>query len=213
MKILYEDQDIIAVHKNSGLATQTSKIGEKDLYSEVKNYLKGGYAGIINRLDQPVEGVVIFAKNKKSAGMLEEQIKHGDTNKFYHATVYVPNEKKLLTNDAVSLENYMRKKVGTNLSEICGKEDKDAKLAKLEYIVMSTNQGSAKLDIHLLTGRHHQIRLQLSNSGFPILGDLKYGTEESISYSKDNGIKSVALCAYRYEFIHPSTNKKMSISI
>lgn len=222
INIIYEDNYIIAVHKPAGLATQTKRIGEKDLFSEVKNYLKGAYVGIINRLDQPVEGIVLMAKDSESAAFLTEQIKNGATDKYYSAKVYVSgNMVDIISNNVnstITLTDYMKKDAASNLSLICSANDSEAKEAKLEYSVVditsiSQDLAFASLNIHLLTGRHHQIRLQLSNAGLPILGDTKYGSPESIRYSRDNRIRNVQLCAYKYAFTHPKTHERVELTL
>jgi len=238
IKIIYEDKYIIAVHKPAGLATQTKKLGEKDLFSQVKNYLNGAYVGIINRLDQPVEGIVLMAKDSQSAALLSEQIQNGKTDKYYKALVYITNtidEEATISNSTnnnlvigkgpVLLTDYMKKDPASNLSQICDPADPDAKEARLEYTVVditqnantstrsSTRATTATLDIHLLTGRHHQIRLQLSNAGMPILGDSKYGSTESRIYSRENRIRTVQLCAYKYAFTHPKTHERVELTL
>jgi len=233
LNIIYEDNEIIALYKPAGLATQTRKLGEKDLFSQVKNYLKGRYVGIINRLDQPVEGIVLMAKDSKSAANLEYQIQNGKTEKYYHATVYLDEDIKeaMLVNitpysstnelslssvkdsKPLLLTDYCKKNSSSNQSEICPAEDPDAREARLEYNIIDINQNTATLDIHLLTGRHHQIRLQLSNAGMPILGDSKYGSTASKIYSRENRIKNVKLCAYKYAFTHPKTHERVELTL
>lgn len=210
--IIYEDNDIIALNKPAGIATQTSRLAQKDLYSEVKNYLKGGFAGIINRLDQPVRGIVLMGKTKEATADLEKQIATGKTDKYYRAEVYV-GDKESPVNITHSLTDYMCKVTGGNLSEICSKEADGAKEARLEYRVIQKQDKKAILDIHLLTGRHHQIRLQLSHAGMPILGDTKYGSLESKQYSLEHAINNVQLCAYKYIFSHPKTKERIELII
>lgn len=201
MKIVQEDKNILVVYKEAGLATQTAKLGEKDLFSEVKNYLvqngeKGDpYLAIINRLDQPVEGLVLFARNKESASNLSAQLNAGKMDKKYLAVVY--GEVKESTGQ---LTNYMIKSRMTNLSEIVTCKNKDAKKAELVYNVNCSCNGSTLVEIKLLTGRHHQIRVQLSSAGYPIYGDMRYG---------DGPKGHIALFAYSLGFIHPVTQKPM----
>lgn len=220
MDILYEDKYIIAVNKPAGLATQTKRLGEKDLYSEVKNYLKGGYVGIINRLDQPVSGVVLMAKSKQAAAKLESQIADKSIKKHYRAEVY-DGSGILKTGDEKTLNDYIITNPKENLS-CCVEADSQksmsasgAKKASLEYRVIHKDDDNsvATLDILLHTGRHHQIRCQLEHAGLPILGDRRYGCTESISKATDLGIKNLKLTAYSYEFIHPITGKVMNINI
>lgn len=210
MKILFEDKDIIAVHKNAGIATQTAKLTEKDLYSEVKNYLfsKGekGTIGIINRLDQPVSGIVLFSKNEKVTAAFTRLMSAGKIQKYYVATVF-----GVVNPEEGELKNYLKKDGRTNTSMVCNQGDKDAKEARLLYRIIESDEDVTKLSIKLLTGRHHQIRVQMAAAGYPLLGDLKYGSSESIRYSKDEGIESVALNASRLVFPHPVTKKEIII--
>lgn len=214
MKIVQEDKNFLVIYKDAGLATQTAKLGEKDLFSEVKNYLvqngaKGDpYLAIINRLDQPVEGLVLFAKNKESASSLSAQLNAGKMDKKYLAVVYgeVKERKRQLT-------DYMIKNKMTNLSEIVISKNKDAKKAELVYNVICSCNGSTLVEIKLLTGRHHQIRVQFSYLGFPLLGDLKYGSKESIAYGREKGTRVIALCAYKLSFYYPGTEKMVTCQI
>lgn len=215
-KIIYEDKDIMVCHKMAGFPVQTGKIGAKDLVSELKNYLykkeKTSYIGIVHRLDQPVEGLIIFAKNQRAAGILGKQITGGLINKYYYAVASgTPNGEKN------RLVNYLLKDNKTNSSFVTDKDK--GKEAILEYQLIKqkkieeTETGYALLDICLLTGRHHQIRVQLANAGIPLLGDKKYGNETSEFLSNEMNVKNIALCAYRLEFLHPATNKKMEFKI
>ncbi len=222
--ILYEDNQIIAVHKDAGLATQTRKLGEKDLYSEVMNYLaksmKSPYLAIINRLDQPVSGIVLMAKTKEMAAKLSKLIVTDKISKYYEATVYGDISelaKNALIDEVQSefphfLKDYVIQDTKSNISKVCDATQAGAKEASLEYTIKEVLSNKSVIRIHLITGRHHQIRLQLSNRGYPILGDKKYGTDESIEYSRQLGMKNIALCAYRMEFIHPDTKKSVIIS-
>lgn len=227
-KIIYEDKDIIICHKMAGLPVQTGKIGATDLVSELKNYLmktgtakvgKEPYLGVVHRLDQPVEGVILFAKNVNAAGELSKQLTKGIMNKCYYAVAAgVPQCEKAL------LVDYLLKDNKTNSSKVVSqasfsntKLPKDAKESKLEYTlikkVVTDDNTYALYDIHLLTGRHHQIRVQMANAGLPLLGDRKYGNESSNNLSNKLNVKNVALCAYKLEFTHPSTKKKMEFKI
>lgn len=214
MKIIYEDKDQIVIHKPAGVATQTSKLGEKDLVSEVKNHISkeegivNPYAGVINRLDQPVEGIVLFAKNAKATAALSAQMQNGSMQKFYQAVIYghmdVPKD---------TISDYLEKDARSNTSRIVSVASKDAKKAVLEYNVIATVGKMQLLEIHLLTGRHHQIRVQLAGREHPLLGDTKYGTSESISYGREINVRVPALCAYKLNWKHPVTGKELSLSI
>ena len=214
MKIIYEDKDQIVIHKSAGVATQTSKLGEKDLVSEVKNHInkKEGivnpYVGVINRLDQPVEGIVLFAKNAKSAAALSAQMQNGSMQKFYQAVIYGHMDASKDT-----LSDYLEKDARSNTSRIVSAVSKDAKKAKLEYNVIATVGKMQLLEIHLLTGRHHQIRVQFAGRKHPLLGDTKYGNSESISYGRDINVRVPALCAYKLIWNHPVTGKELKLNI
>lgn len=218
-KIIYEDAHILVAHKPAGLATQSAKVGQPDMVSELKNHLaKQGkkangapYLGIVHRLDQPVEGLLVFAKTKEAAGKLTAQLAGGTLNKQYYALVCgKPAEA------SGELVNYLRK--DGNQAKISTAQDKEAKKAVLQYKVLSgkeleNDEHIALLDIHIDTGRFHQIRAQLSGSGWPILGDSKYGHEVSVKLSKDLNVRNVALYAYRLELKHPITGKMLEFTI
>ena len=220
-KIIYEDKDIIVCHKMAGLPVQTGKIGAIDLVSELKNYLmksqvtklsKEPYLGVVHRLDQPVEGVILFAKNQTVAGFLSKQLTTGIMNKCYYAVAAGDFDKE---KEQGVLIDYLLKDNKTNSSYVTTKEK--GKESKLEYTLIGKATKDAKnyalFDIHLLTGRHHQIRVQMSNANMPLLGDKKYGDEFSNNLSVELNVKNVALCAYKLEFVHPATKKKMEFRI
>ena len=214
MKILYEDKNQIVVYKPAGIATQTARLGEKDLVSEVKNYIcktdkkTNPYVGVINRLDQPVEGIVLFAKNAKTASDLSLQMQNGTMRKFYFAAVFGGMEvpKGVLT-------DYLQKDGRTNTSKVVLDKTKDAKKAILQYEVKAGKDGISLVEIELMTGRHHQIRVQFSHKGHPLIGDTKYGIEESLSFAKNNGIRVPALCAYKLIWNHPITKEKIEVMV
>lgn len=213
LSIVKENDNYIVIHKSSGIATQTARMGEKDLVSEVKNHLakngtKNPYLAVINRLDQPVEGLVLFAKNDKTAAALSKQLTESQINKYYYATVWGHMPEK-----EGELEDYLLKDGKTNTSRVVSKGTSNAKCAKLKYQVIGQNDKTDILKIHLLTGRHHQIRVQLSNAGHPILGDTKYGSEESTVYSKDIGMRAVWLKAYNLSFTDPATKQMVNIEL
>lgn len=214
MKILYEDKDQIVIHKPAGVATQTARLGEKDLVSEVKNHIskadgiKNPYAAVINRLDQPVEGIVLFAKNAKAAAVLSTQMQDGSMQKFYLAAVVGHMD---LSND--KLVDYMEKDGRTNMSRIVADTAKDAKKAILEYKAEADAEKMQLLEIQLQTGRHHQIRVQFASRGHALVGDTKYGTPESIAFSREVNARVPALCAYKLIWKHPVTAKEIEVSL
>lgn len=207
-KILFEDKDLIVCHKPVGLATQTQRLGQPDVVSELKKYLKNPYVAVIHRLDQPVEGVLVFAKNQKTAAALTRQVTEHTMHKKYLALVCGQPEENPHT-----LVDYLVKDSKTNLSRISTKQDKLAKEARLTYQKFcQVTSEVALLEVDLYTGRHHQIRVQLSHAGFPLLGDTKYGNPQSLQISRKKELKAVALCAYTLEFRHPVTGKAVQFT-
>ena len=163
---------------------------------------------MIHRLDQPVEGLVVFAKNKQSAAALSKAVSAEGMNKIYLAECYGNTLK-----GSGELTDYVKKAGKGNVSTIVSKNDPEAKEARLEYEVLAEQEQTSLLRIKLGTGRHHQIRLQLSNAGMPILGDRKYAAKEAMAYSGEHNIKDIRLCACRLEFIHPATEEKTEFKI
>ncbi|MCM1127622.1 MAG: RluA family pseudouridine synthase [Lachnospiraceae bacterium] len=218
--IIYEDEHIIVVHKPAGIATQTARVGQQDMVSELKNYLAGNrerrekgepYLGVVHRLDQPVSGLLVFAKSRKAAAGLSAQVSNKQMEKYYYAVIYgVPAKEE------ERLENYLYKDGGTNCSLVVQEDFPHAKKAVLFYrkvctmLILEKEQEVTLLEIQLLTGRHHQIRAQLSHRGMPLLGDSKYGSVPSKELSREIGCKEVALCAYKLTLKHPITQKEMT---
>lgn len=212
-KIIYEDKHILVVYKPAGIAVQSAKPMEMDVVFELKNYLKGAYVGLVHRLDQPVEGILVFAKTPSAAAALSRQTKDGTMEKEYLAAVLAAEGMEERA-EKVVLTDYLLKDGKTNTSRVVEASVKNAKKAVLSYEVQkSSTEKIALLKIRLETGRHHQIRVQLANVNLPLLGDLKYGSEESRSLSDRLGIKEVALCACRLVFKHPKTGKNMEFCI
>lgn len=238
--IIYEDNDIIVCYKPAGIATQTRRIGQQDMESFIRNYRAAKneplYVGIVHRLDQPVEGVMVFAKNQKAAASLSRQIKEHTTEKYYRAASRgqgVSGTDKKEDNHAPAwhtLTDYISFDKRTNTSKITSEKDRLAKKAVLQYRVISVTpdrDGSqnecirTEFDIKLLTGRHHQIRLQLANIGYPLIGDTKYG--KPASNNSGTGSKSgrtgggvreqLALCSYKLVFDHPATGERMTFEL
>jgi 23S rRNA pseudouridine1911/1915/1917 synthase len=212
--IIYEDKNLIIAHKPAGLATQTDRIGQQDLVSKLKNYRKekgeDTYIGIVHRLDQPVEGLLAFAKTPEVAANLTAQLRDGTLKKSYTALVdgYIPlGEEKLLT-------DYLLKDSRTNLSKVVDKSAKGAKKASLLYKCVENknidNLQYSKLEIEIYSGRHHQIRVQMSNAGYPLLGDYKYGNPHSKELSEKLDIKSTALIADKITLINPSGHNTLN---
>ena len=205
LKILYEDNHIIVVEKKPNIPSQSDKTGDIDMLTLVKNYIKekynkpgNVYIGLVHRLDRPVGGIMIFARTSKSASRLSNQVREKIFKKKYLAVVDGKFEK-----DQGTLEDYLYKDERHNMSKVVKKEKKNAKLAKLDYKVLKYNpvKDLSLVEVNLHTGRHHQIRVQLSNFGHSIFGDQKYGT-------RGKG-KQIALWAYELTIVHPVTKEEM----
>jgi len=217
-KIIFEDNDILVIYKPAGIATQAAGSFSMDVESELKNYLKNSKAElyIIHRLDQPVEGLLVFAKTKAAASSLNKQLQNQDLKKSYLAVVFMNQMDTWTANhEILTLKDYIKKDAKSKLSVVSDKNDPDAKEAILQYKVLNSNEefGIALVEINLKTGRFHQIRCQFSNMNAPLLGDQKYGNEKSNQISKENQIRYVALCANTLSFIHPKTGKEMEFQI
>ncbi len=204
--IIYEDRQILVCRKPSGLAVQNASFGKKDLESILKTYLaeKEGrsnpYLGIIHRLDQPVQGLVVFAKDPKSAAALSRQVQDGRMKKYYRAVICgIPEEKE------GTLVHFLKKNGRTNCSEAVSEKTAGAKKAQLHYQVLEEKDGQALVEIELFTGRHHQIRGQMAASHMPLAGDQKYN-----QYAEKG--ETIALCACRLQLQHPATGKMMTFT-
>lgn len=205
LNILYEDKDIIVCVKPAGIATQSSRIGVPDMVSLLKNHLHKSapgtppYLAVIHRLDQPVTGLLVFAKTKKSAAVLTRQLTTSGFGKHYLACL-----SNTPSPDEADLTDYLIKDSRTNTSRICSPDTPGAKEARLHYKIIKKSENFAIADITLDTGRHHQIRVQMSNLGCPILGDTKYGAAVP---------GQLKLFAYRLTFRHPVTNKALEFTL
>ena len=216
LNILYEDKDILVCHKPAGLAVQNARVGNMDMESLLKNYIaqkvpgKMPYLGIIHRLDQPVEGVLVFALNPKAAADLSRQMTAGKIKKTYLAvtegTVKVKSAK---------LVDWLKKDGRTNSSAVVEGGTSGAKKAILSYEVLETwkNKEDAQdcgernlIRIDLDTGRHHQIRVQMAHAGMPLVGDRKYNPGQ-------NSQEPLALCSAKLGFQHPVTKKQLEFQV
>ncbi len=210
LEILFEDAYVLVCRKPAGLATQSAKAGQQDVVSLIRNdrakKKEDPYVGLIHRLDQPVEGVMVFAKTKEAAAKLSAQVAKRGMDKFYLAVT----EGEFLGEmfPAGVLEHNLVKDAKTNLSRVAaGADEKDAKPAKLSYQVLGYNpeKNMSLVKIKLDTGRHHQIRVQMSAVGHPLVGDQKYHPSETTG--------NVALCSHKIGFVHPVTGKDMEFEI
>lgn len=203
-EIIFEDKDILICRKPAGVATQTKRLGQQDMESILKNYrAKKGeppYIGIVHRLDQPVEGLMVFAKNQQAASHLSKQVQNRVIGKHYYAiSINVPKEKEMV------LEDYLLTDKKTNFTQVVEAGVGGAKQAKLEYKVLETKENKTLFDIKLHTGRQHQIRVQMANIGCPLVGDAKYGEARAE--------EQLALCSYKLEFEHPTKKIPMQFEI
>jgi len=208
LEILFEDNHIIAINKKVGDLVQGDKTGDTPLNELIKDFLKIKYKkpgnvflGVIHRLDRPTTGVVVFAKTSKALERLNTMFREKTINKTYWAVVKNKPKKT-----ADSLTHYLRKNPKNNKATVFNKETKDSKRAVLHYKTAKTLDNYYLLEIDLETGRHHQIRAQLSNINCPIKGDLKYGFDRS---NKNAGIH---LHARKIKFIHPVSKKPVQIT-
>ena len=207
LQVLFEDNHIIAINKRCGDIVQGDKTGDKPLSEIIKSFLKTKYSkpgnvflGIPHRLDRPTSGVVIFAKTSKSLSRLNKIFKDSKVQKYYWAVTKNKPEKQEDT-----LIHWLRKNEKTNKSTYFKKETVKAKKAVLHYRVLKKLERYFIIEIELVTGRHHQIRCQLSAIGCPVRGDLKYG------YDRSNNDGGIDLHAKKIIFEHPINGKKIII--
>ncbi len=206
--ILFEDNDMIVCVKPMGVPAQPDRTNDEDMESYLKNYLyekyemnEEPYLAVLHRLDRPVGGIMVFAKNKKAAAKLSDQIADGRMVKYYQAVLTGS-----LPGDAGTLTDYMVRDGKTNVSRIVAQGVKGAKKAELDYEVLDmfeTDEGVLSyVLIRLITGRHHQIRLQMASRGAGVYGDTKYNP---MFMKKKQKYQEIALYSTRLEFEHPNT--------
>ena len=208
IEIIYEDEHILVCHKYPGIAVESADLSKRDMIGELRRYLKGAPLYMIHRLDQPVEGLVVFAKTGEAAAKLGRELAGEEMGKIYLAEVFG----HALCGSG-QLTAHVKKAASGNISVIVPEKDPAAKEARLEYEVVAEHEKTSLVKIKLGTGRHHQIRLQLSDAGAPILGDRKYADEETKRYSEEQGIKEIRLCACRLKFVHPATLQNIDLKI
>ena len=206
-RILFEDNHIIVLNKRVSEIVQGDKTGDMPLVDELKDYLKKKYnkqgnvfVGLPHRLDRPVSGIVLFAKTGKALTRLNKMFKEKEIRKIYWAIVKERPPKEIAT-----LKHYLKRNRKQNKSYAYSKEVTDSKYAELDYKLISVSERYNLLEIVLKTGRHHQIRAQLSKIGCPIKGDLKYG------YSRSNPNSGIDLHARKIVFIHPVKKEEVVI--
>lgn len=206
--VIYEDNHVIVVNKCTSDIVQGDKTGDETMPDKIKDFLKEKYqkpgnvfCGVVHRLDRPTSGAVVFAKTSKALTRLNEQFRDKSTRKVYWAVVEKEPEKK-----ESSLVHYLKKNEKQNKSYASETEVKDSKKASLEYKLIAKSDKYFLLEIELHTGRHHQIRVQLSTIGCIIKGDVKYGARRS------NTDGSIHLHARFLEFHHPTTKELIKIT-
>jgi 23S rRNA pseudouridine1911/1915/1917 synthase len=207
LQILHEDNHLIVINKRVGDIVQGDKTGDKPLSEVIKEYLKEKYnkpgevfLGVVHRLDRPTSGIVVFARTSKALTRLNEMFSNRETQKTYWAIV-----KNRPENAEATLVHYLKRNEKNNTSKAHLREVPESKKAILEYKIIKMLDNYFALEIHLHTGRHHQIRAQLAAIGCPIKGDLKYGFDRSNS---DGGIH---LHARKLVFIHPVSKENIEI--
>ena len=211
MEVVYEDNHIIIVNKQSGEIVQGDKTGDRPLSDIVKDYIKEKYQkpgavflGVVHRLDRPVSGLVVFARTSKALTRLNKMFADGQVHKTYWAIVE-RGEKPEVRGEWRTLENWIVRNEQQNKSYAYDHEVPRSKHALLRYRTIGVGERYDLVEVQLMTGRHHQIRCQLSTMGCPIKGDLKYGAKRS------NPDGSISLNAHRIEFIHPVSKEKISM--
>lgn len=216
--ILMEDQEILVVHKHAGMAVQSARPGQMDLEHALLNYLAASgsgrqargvpYLGVIHRLDQPVEGILVFAKSPSAAASLNRALQKNQMEKIYLAVT----DRKPERNEGI-LVDYLRKDGRKNISCVVSEKDPEAKRAELFYRLMDGGSGLGGerylMEIRLKTGRHHQIRVQMSHAGMPLMGDEKYHPDAGTWTEKT----ALALCASRLSFPHPKTGRRLLFEV
>ena len=208
MKVLYEDNHIIVINKRAGEIVQGDKTGDTPLCDTMKQYLKEKYAkpgnvfiGLPHRLDRPVSGIVVFAKTSKALERLNRMFSEGAVKKIYWALT-----KGIPTPAEADIDSWILRNEKMNKSFSYPKEVKGAKHALLHYRLVAASQNYNLIEVELKTGRHHQIRCQLSSIGCPLKGDLKYGAQRS------NPDGSISLHARYIEFTHPVSKETIAIT-
>lgn len=208
MKVIYEDNHLIAVNKTGSEIVQGDKTGDVPIIEMVKSYIKKKYnkpgevyLGLPHRLDRPTSGVVLLARTSKALTRINKMFQNSEIQKIYWAITANKPEK-----DKDTLENYLFRDTKKNKSAVVRNQSKYSKFARLHYKIITKSERYYLLEIELETGRHHQIRAQLAHINCPIKGDLKYGFPRS---NKDGGI---SLHARQISFIHPVKKEKITIT-
>lgn len=208
-EIIYEDPQVIVCRKEAGVPVQTSRAGQADLVNMLKTYRakkrEEPYVGLVHRLDQPVEGIMVFAKTKSAAAELSGQVRGRTMDKQYLAVVC-----GCMSGSRGELTDCLLRDGKTNTSAVVPEHTPGGKMAHLSYEVCRVDRERqlSLVKIMLDTGRHHQIRVQFAHAGYPLYADTKYGTP-----LPGGEYCPVALCSCKIGFLHPGTKKKMEFEI
>ena len=205
LPIIFEDNHIVVVIKPVNMPSQEDASGDADLLTAIKDYRKikdnkqgEAFIGLVHRLDRVTGGVMVFAKTSKAAARLGEQLKQGEFTKKYLAIVNgIPKQ------NSATLKHYLWKNEQKNIVEVVGQAVSGAKYAELAYRILHQTEKTALVEVELVTGRSHQIRVQMAKIGHPLVGDAKYG--------KDRG--RLALWAYELGFNHPTSGDRMKFVV
>jgi 23S rRNA pseudouridine1911/1915/1917 synthase len=208
INVLYEDNHLIAVLKPAGTLVQGDKTGDESLLDITREWIRIKYQkpgnvfiGLVHRLDRPASGVVMFAKTSKGASRLSDQFRRHSPKKVYRIVV-----KGKLAKGAGTLKNYIIPGKGKVPSKIVRSKINGAKEAVLQYNVLQSKADLHELEVTLITGRKHQIRVQMANIGLPVVGDLKYGSKEKLA-----GGRAIALHAYSLCVEHPTRKEPVEV--
>jgi len=211
MRVVYEDNHIIIVYKESGEIVQGDKTGDTPLSETVKQYIKEKYQkpgavflGVVHRLDRPVSGLVVFARTSKALIRLNNMFRDGEVHKTYWAIVD-SGKCKVKSEEFATAEHWLVRNEKQNKSYAYDHEVPRSKMAVLRYRLIGHSDRYSLVEVQLLTGRHHQIRCQLAAIGCPIKGDLKYGARRS------NPDGSISLLSHRVEFVHPVSKETIVV--
>ena len=203
INIIYEDNHLLVVEKPINIPTQEDNTKDKNLLTILKEYIKekynkpgNVYLGLVHRLDRPVGGIMVFARTSKAAARLSEQVRNKTFKKTYNAVV-IGN-----FNKEGKLKDYLLKDEKKNIVKV----DKNGKEAILNFKKLDFKNNMSLVEINLETGRSHQIRVQMSNYGYPLFGDQKYNKKASVG-------EQIALFAKKIEFVHPITREKLVFEI
>lgn len=205
--VLYEDNHLLAIHKPAGMLSVGDETGDASAFDWATDYLKVKYnkpgnvfVGVVHRLDRPVSGVLLFARTSKAASRLSDQFRRRSVRKRYLALV-----EGRAADGLHELEDFLAKDERTNTVSVVGRGDRRGKLSRLTYACLRTHNGQSLLQVEPLTGRSHQIRVQLASRGLPIVGDVKYGARQGLG-------RRILLHAVELQIDHPTQQHRLTIT-